>query len=276
MEGSAGSGQDNDADGNINISNYTHSEEAEFSNTHTAKTKIQNAKKNKTSDSSNKNPAGKVRKNIQIDSDSETEEINRISLAQTGEAPENIISGESPRNKVKIFVLDSETNEKSHNTTIWKDDAPNVEGSGIGGDLNRTTKKKLSHVIFDSESETEEISLSSLVQKDHILDTKSVTDGSSCSTTKNIVRSVVLNSDSENEVTGAQAEQTRCESKRVLSGSDSDGDISHSIKRSKTIFSADEANTMDTEKRHSEEDINGSIYMQKHKRRIILSDDEDD
>jgi hypothetical protein len=227
-------------------------------------------------DSSNKNPARKVRKNIQIDSDSETEEIDHNSLAETGEHPENIISGETPRNKVKIFVSDSATDEKIRNSMICKDDAPNSEGSGIGGDLNRTTKKKLTYVIFDSESETEEMSLSSMVQKDHILDTKNVTDGSSCGTTKNIVRSVMLNSDSENEVTGAQAEQTRCESKRVLSGSDSDGDISHSIKRRRTTFSADEANTMDTGKRHSEEDINGSIYMQKHKRRIILSDGEDD
>jgi hypothetical protein len=196
-------------------------------------------------------------------------------LAETGEHPENITSGETPRNKVNIFMSDSATIEKSHNSMIWKDDAPNAEGRGIGGDVNRSTKKKPTR-IFDSESETEEISLSSLIQKNHILDTKSVTDGSSCGNTKNIVRSVILNSDSENEVTGAQAEQTRCESKRVLSGSDSDSDISRSIKRSKTTFSADEANTMDTEKRHSFEELNGSIYMQKHKRRIILSDDEDD
>lgn len=136
---------------------------------------------------------------------------------------------------------------------MWKDDGPTASGSGMGGDLNRTTKKKLIHVILDSDSETEEISLSS------------------CGTTKHIVSSVTLNSDSENEATVAQAGPTRRKSKRVLSGSDSEGDISHSIKRSKTTFSADEANTVDTEKRHSE----GSIYMQKHKRRIILSDDED-
>jgi hypothetical protein len=167
---------------------------------------------------------------------------------------------------MKIFMLDSETNEKSHSSRIWKDAVPDAEGSGIGGDVNRTTKKKLTH-IFDSESESEEINLSSLVQKD----TKRVTDVSSCGTAKNTVRSVVLNPDPENEVAGVRAEQTRCESKRVLSGSDSEGDMSHSIKRSKTTFSADEANTVDTE-----EETNASIYVQRHKRRIIVSDDEDD
>jgi hypothetical protein len=256
--------------------NYTHSEEAEFSNEHTAEIKIKNAKKNKTSDSRNKKPARKVRKSIRMDSDSETEEINRNSLAETREHPENIISGETPRNKVKNFMSDSATNEKSHNSVIWKDGAPNAEGSEIGRDLNRSTKKKLTRVILDSESETEEISLSLLVQKNHILDTESVTDGSSCGATKNIGRSVVLNSDSESEVTGVQAKETRCESKRVLSGSDSDADIPHPIKRSKITFSGDEANTVDTKKRHSEEEINCSIYMQKYKCRIILSDDEDD
>jgi hypothetical protein len=149
-------------------------------------------------------------------------------------------------------MLDSEKNEKSSNSMMWKDDGPTASGSGMGGDLNRTTKKKLIHVILDSDSETEEISLSS------------------CGTTKHIVSSVTLNSDSENEATVAQAGPTRRKSKRVLSGSDSEGDISHSIKRSKTTFSADEANTVDTE-----QETDGRIYMQKHKHRIILSDDED-
>jgi hypothetical protein len=136
MDDSAGSGQDIDADGNINISNYTHSEQTEFSSKHTAETKIPNAKKNK-----NKHPARKVGKNLQIDSDTEPEEINRNSLAQAGKASENIISDESPRNRGKIFTLDSEKNEKSNNSVMWKDDGPTAGGSGICGDLNRTTKK---------------------------------------------------------------------------------------------------------------------------------------
>ncbi|PNF20163.1 hypothetical protein B7P43_G00608, partial [Cryptotermes secundus] len=266
IDGSAGSRQDNDADGNINSS-----EETEFSSKQAAETKIPKAKRNK-----NKNPAQKIRKHLQLDSDSETEEINRNSLAQTGESSESIISGESPQNRRKIFTLDSENNEKSSNSMMWKVDHPIAAGSGMDGDLNRTTKKKRTHFVLDSDSETEETSLSSLVQNVYIPDTKSVTDGSSNGTTKHIVTSVALNSDSENEVIGARAEPTRREYKRVLSGSDSDGDISHSIKRSKTTFSADEANTMDTEKRHSEEETDGSINMQKHKRRIILSDDEED
>jgi hypothetical protein len=213
-----------------------------------------------TSELSDKHSARRVRKNIRIDSDSEMEEMHLNSPGQTGE---------TPRNRVKMFMLDSETNEKSHSSRIWKDVVPDAEGSGIVDDLNRTTKKRLTHVILDSESETEEINLSSLVQKDRILDTKSITDVRSCGTAKNTIRGVMLN------WSGAQAEQARCESKRVLSGSDSEGDISHPIKMSKTTFSVEEANTTDTEKGHSEEEINGSIYVQKHKRRIIVSDDED-
>jgi hypothetical protein len=223
---------------------------------------------------SNKSPARKVRNNTKIDSDSETEEMNRDSLAETGEHPESSTSGETTRNKVKIFmsVSDSETEEISHSSVIWKDDSLDAERSVMGGDLNGTSKKKLRNVILDSGSETEEISHSSVIWKGYVPDTKSVTGGSSCGTAKNKVRSVMLNSDSENEVTGSKSEQTKCDSVRVLSGSDSDGDISHSVKGNKTTFSA----TMATTKRPLEEEIIDSIYVQKHKRRIIVSDDEDD
>ncbi|PNF34948.1 hypothetical protein B7P43_G18204 [Cryptotermes secundus] len=87
---------------------------------------------------------------------------------------------------------------------IWQVDCPTAAGSGMDGDLNRTTKKKCTHFILNSNSEIEEISLSSFVQNDYIPDTKSVTDGSSYGTTKYIVTSVALNSDSENEVNGAR------------------------------------------------------------------------
>jgi hypothetical protein len=208
---------------------------------------------------------------VQIESDREIEGTDGNSLAETGERPENILD-ETPKNKVNIFMLDSdsERNEKSPSSVIWKDDDSSAGGNGVGGNLNGTTKKMYRKVILDSESETEEISLSSLVQKDYI------TDDSSCQTSKNTVRSVMPNSSSKIEVIGTKDEQTRCESKRYLNGSDSDGDISHSIKRSKTTLSADEANTEDAKKRHSVEEIRANIYVQKHKRRIIVSDDDDD
>lgn len=209
---------------------------------------------------------------MQIDSDPEMEETGGNSLARTGERPANI-SVETPKNKMNILMLDSdsERNEKSPNSVILKDDASDAEGSGVGGNLNGTRKKKLRNVVLDSESETEEISLSSLVQRDYILDTKIVTDGSSCGTPKNTVRSVTSNSSSKIEVIATRDEETRRESKRDLSGSDSDGDVSHSIKRSKTTFSADDA-----KKRHSDAEVDAKVYVQKHKRRIIVSDDEDD
>jgi hypothetical protein len=273
----AGSGQDNGPDGDQNTSNCTRSEGAEFSNKHTAGTKKRNAKENNTSVSRNRNPAKKVRKNTHTDSDPEAEEISRNSLDRAGERPKNI-SGRTQRNKVQTFMLDSdsETSEGSHASVMRKDDAPNAERSGVGGDLNATAKKKLRNVIFDSDSESEEISLNSMVQKDYILGTRSVADDSSCGSAKNTVTSFLSHSRSKNEVLEAKDEQARREWKRVLSASDSDGDISHSIKRNKTAFSADEANTVDTKQRHTEEDIRASSYMPKHKRRIIVSDDEDD
>lgn len=277
VPGYAESAQDNGPGGNINVSNYTPSEEVGSSNTHAAKTKKRNVKKNKTSDSSNRNPARKARKKMQIDSDPDMEETGGNSLARTGERPVNI-SGETPKNRANVFVLDSdsERNEKSPSSGIWKDDASDAEGSGGGGHLNGTTKKKLRNVILDSESDTEEISLSSLVQRDYILDAKSVTDDSSCGTPKNTVKSVTSNSSSKIEVIGTRDDETRRESKRDLSGSDSDGDILHSVKRSKTTFSADESNTKDSKKRHSGAETEAKIDVRKHKRRIILSDDEDD
>jgi hypothetical protein len=89
-------------------------------------------------------------------------------------------------------------------------------------------------------------------------------------------RNFLFDSDSENEDMGVRAQENKYRSKRVLSGSDTDSDGTSHCKKSRTTLSVEDTNTVDTELQHVDEETNGAIYVQKHKRRIIVSDDEDD
>jgi len=89
-------------------------------------------------------------------------------------------------------------------------------------------------------------------------------------------RNFLFDSDSENEDVGARAQENKYRSKRVLSGSDTDSDGTSHFKKSRATFSIDDDNTVDAELQHVDEEANGAIYVQKHKRRIIVSDEEDD
>jgi hypothetical protein len=147
--------------------------------------------------------------------------------------------------------------------------AQTVENPDLEGCISSTSTSKVKNAIVDSDFETGEKSLCSLVQEGNISDAKnSMTNGS--------FRSFLFDSDSENEDVGVRAQENKYRSKRVLSGSDTDsGDTSH-FKKSRATFSVDDSNTVGTELQHVDEETNGAIYVQKHKRRIIVSDEEDD
>jgi hypothetical protein len=130
--------------------------------------------------------------------------------------------------------------------------ARTVENPGLESSISSSTSK-VKNVTLDSDIETEE---------------RSLTNGSS--------RNVLLDSDSENEDMGVGPQANKYRSKRVLSGSDSESDGTSHCKRSRAIFSVDNTNTVGTERQHLVEETNGSIYVQKYKRRIIVSDEEDD
>jgi hypothetical protein len=85
----------------------------------------------------------------------------------------------------------------------------------------------------------------------------------------------LLDSNSENEDMEVGPQENKYRSKRVLSGSDSDSEGTSHCKRNRAIFSVD-THTVGTELQHLHEEINGDIYMEKYKRRIIVSDEEDD
>jgi hypothetical protein len=148
--------------------------------------------------------------------------------------------------------------------------ARTVENPDMESCISSMSTSKVKNVIVDSDFETEEKSLCSLVQEGNISDAKqSVTNGS--------FRSFLFDSDSENEDVGVRAQENKYRSKRVLSGSDTDSDgTSSHFKKSRATFSIDDSNTVGTELQHVDEETNGAIYVQKHKGRIIVSDKEDD
>lgn len=147
--------------------------------------------------------------------------------------------------------------------------AETVENPDLESCISRTSTSKVKNVIVDSDFETGEKSLCSLTQEGNISGAKnSVTNGS--------FRNFLFDSDSENEDVGARAQENKYRSKRVLSGSDTDSDNTSHFKKSRATFSVDDNNTVGTELQHVDEETNSAIYVQKHKRRIIVSDEEDD
>lgn len=231
----ARNGQHYNADGNLNTSNDTPCKGSDISNKHVLRKKGQNTKKNNSSESDNINCGKKVSSITQIYSDSEEEGINFSSMPHA-------------------------------------DEYQDPESSIFSG----TTRNKVRNVILDSDSESEEISLRSLLCEDGIPVTKrSETHGSSNRTTKHKLGSIVLDSGSENEETAAKAQNTNYNPCRVSCALDSDDDTSHSNERNKGIFSVDEANTMDTKKRHLDEEVKGSTDVLK-RRKVALSDDDED
>jgi hypothetical protein len=270
----ARNGQDQDDTGaNLNISNDTSSKGSDISKKHTVRNRRQNATNNKNLESGNIDCGRKVGRNTQICSDSESEEVNLTLLAQTSEhpEPEHTISSRSTTNKVRNVILDSESEAEEENLSLL---APTSEhGDPEHSISSGTTRNKVRNAILDSDSEAEEINLNSLYQKGDISDTKrSETHGSSIKTTNSKLSSIVLDSDSENEVITVKAQRTSSNSYSIPCALDSDVDNIHSNKSSKAVFSVDEANTVETKKRHLDEEMRGSTDVQK-RCRVALSDD---
>ena len=146
--------------------------------------------------------------------------------------------------------------------------AQTVENPDLGSSISSTTTSKVKNVIVNSDFETEEISLCSLIQEGNISDAKKdMTYGSS--------RNFLFDSDSENEDMGVTGQKGKYRSKRVLSGSDTDSDGTSHCKKSRAIFSVGGTNTVGTKMQHLDEETNGTTYVQKNKRRIIVSDEDD-
>lgn len=216
-------------DGILNISDCTNSEEKEISNKYRKKKKRQNEKKDNTSDCKNKNPTRQDSKGTWMDSHSDSD-MEEVCLNSLARTVQN----------------------------------PDLESC-----MSSTSTSKVKNVLVDSDFETGEKSLCSLIQEGNISDAKkSMTNGS--------FRNFLFDSDSENEDVGVRAQENKYRSKRVLSGSDTDSDGTSHFKKSRATFSVDDNNTMGTELQHVDEETNGVIYVQKHKRRIIVSDEEDD
>lgn len=160
----------------------------------------------------------------------------------------------------KYRIKKKRQNEQNDNTSDCKNKNPtrrdnkgtwidSDSGSDVEEVCHNSTTSKVKNVIVDSDFETAEISLSSLSQEGKSSDAKkSMTNGS--------FRNFLFDSDSENEDMGVRAQESKYRSKRVLSGSDTDSD--------------------GTELQHADEETTGAICVQKHKRRIIVSDEEDD
>lgn len=147
--------------------------------------------------------------------------------------------------------------------------ARTVENPDLESCISSTSTSKVKNVIVDSNFGTGEKSLCSLIQEGNISDAKkSMTNGS--------FRNFLFDSDSENEDIGVRAQENKYRSKRVLSGSDTDSDGTSHFKKSRATFSVDDNNTVGTELQHVDQEMNSAIYVQKHKRRIIVSDEEED
>jgi hypothetical protein len=147
--------------------------------------------------------------------------------------------------------------------------AQTVENPDLESCISSTSTSKVKHVIVDSDFETGGKSLCSLIQEGNISDAKkSKTNGS--------FRNFLFDSDSENEDVGVRAQENKYRSKRVLSGSDTGSDDTSHFKKSRATFSVNDSNTAGIELQHVDEETNGAIYVQKHKRKIIVSDEEDD
>jgi hypothetical protein len=147
--------------------------------------------------------------------------------------------------------------------------AQTVKNAHLESCISSTSTSKVKNVIVDSDFETGEKSLCSLIQEGNISDAKkNMTNGS--------FRNFLFDSDSENEDVGVRPQENKYRSKRVLSGSDTDSASTSHFKKSRATFSVDDNSTVGTELQHVDEETNGAIYLQKHKRRIIVSDEEDD
>lgn len=141
---------------------------------------------------------------------------------------------------------DSEEEEINVSPLAQTGEYPDPESSFSSG----LARNKVRNVIFDSDSEPEEVSLGSLFQKDDISGTKrSETHGSSNRIIKNKLRSIVSDSDSENEAIVARAQKTSDSSKV--------------------------SNSMDINKRPLDEEISSNTDVQK-RRRLTLIDDRQD
>lgn len=167
-------------------------------------------------------------------------------------------------NKGTRIDSDSDMDEVCRNSMTRTVENPRLESC-----ISNTSTSKVRNVTVDSDFETGEKSLCSLIQEGNISDAKkSMTNGS--------FRKFLFDSDSENEDVGVRPQENKYRSKRVLSGSDTDSDSTSHFKKSRATFSVDDINTVGTELQHVDEETNGAIYLQKHKRRIIVSDEEDD
>jgi hypothetical protein len=211
--------------------------------------------------------------NISDCTDSEETEISnkhRMKKKRQNEQKDNTSDSKNKNptkrdNKGTWIDSDSDMEEVCHNSQ-----ARTVENPDLETCIASTTTSKVKNVIVDSDFETAEISLCSLNQEGKSSDTKkSMTNGS--------FRNFLFDSsDSENEDMEVRAQENKYRSKRVLSGSDTDSDGTSHCKKSRTTLSVEDTNTVGTELQHADEETNGAIYVQKYKRRIIVSDEEDD
>lgn len=198
----------------------------------------------------------------------ETEISNKYRMKKKRQNEENDntsdIKNKNPiRRDSKGTRIDCDVEEVCLNSLAQTVENPDLESS-----ISSTTTSKVRNVLVDSDFETEEISLCSLIEEGNISDAKKgMTYGSS--------RNFLFDSDSENEDLGVTKQKGKYGSKRVLSGSDTDSDGTSHCKKNRAIFSVGGTNTVGTELQHLDEETNGTIYVQKYKRRIIVSDEDD-
>jgi len=210
--------------------------------------------------------------NISDGTDSEETEISnkyRMKMKRQNEQKDNTsdCKNKNPTrrdSKSTRINSDSDIEEVCLNSLARTVENPDPESC-----ISSTSTSRVKNAIVDSDFERGEKSLCSLIQEGNISDAKkSMTNAS--------FRSFLFDSDSENEDVGVRAQENKYRSKRVLSGSDTDSDGTSHFKKSRATLSVDDSNTVGTELQLVDEETNGAIYVQKHKRRIIVSDEEDD
>ncbi|XP_069688768.1 protein timeless homolog [Periplaneta americana] len=165
-----------------------------------------------------------------------------------------------------MMDTDSETDNISHHTD------ENLYSEVSTMDITSGNSKTKLRNAVDSDSETEEISLSSLIQRNrHSNKDTSEKYGHSSGANTHKSRKIALDSDSENEDDKFTSQKTKNKLKRVLNDSDSDNEDNTTFAASLT----DDPDTDSMKKRLLDDDAEEPTEMTK-RRRIIMSDDEDD
>jgi hypothetical protein len=132
---------------------------------------------------------------------------------------------------------DSEAKETNHSALALKRECPDRQTSIA------STRNKAKNAILDSDSEIEEMCLSSLVRKEYVPDAeRSMTEGSLNGSTKNKLRSATFDSDSEIEEMRLGSLVWRDDSpdtNRIASGGNSNGTMRNKL-RSIVLYSDSE------------------------------------